>query len=139
MKPCDKEGRDDTNFLEETLGCLGKCKKTPKDVRWVGSRDGKYVINWAEFEVLADTCYDNGFGSQEVADDLVVVGNGWWLERSEYDGAEGWRFKKTPRRRKVMMIYDTITVEQHNKKYDDIAVGWQSLSSLNRPDVYGDD
>ena len=68
-----------TNLLKETLEVLEKYGKSPKDVRWVGSRDGRYAITWEEFEKIADIEYDNSFGAQEVAMDLVVVGDDWWL------------------------------------------------------------
>ena len=28
--------------------------------------------------------------------DLLIVGDDWWLERHEYDGAEWWEFKTLP-------------------------------------------
>lgn len=43
------------------------------------------------------TTYDSGYGKSEVAEDLVIVGDGWWLERNEYDGAEWWEYKETPK------------------------------------------
>ena len=30
------------------------------------------------------------------ATDLVLVGDGWWIERCEYDGSEWWEFKTIP-------------------------------------------
>ena len=30
----------------------------------------------------------------EVAEDLVVVGDNWWIERHEYDGNEWWEYKE---------------------------------------------
>lgn len=83
-----------TNLLQETIAAL----RHPEDqVLWVGSSDGKYAISWDDFaKIAADTEYDAGYGGAEIAIDLVVVGNGWWLERGEYDGSEWWEFKKQP-------------------------------------------
>ena len=53
-------------------------------------------LSWKEFEALANVEYDESYGAQEVADDLLVVGDDWWLERHEYDGSEWWEFKKIP-------------------------------------------
>lgn len=84
------------NLLKETLQDLEYQNKTPSDVRWVGSHDGEYAISWEEFTAISNFTYDNGFGSTEIDLGLVVVGDDWWLERSEYDGLEGWEFKKLP-------------------------------------------
>jgi hypothetical protein len=86
----------DKNLLEETLEFLKENGKTSDDVRWVGSRDGKYAVSWTEFEKIANIMYDSGYGGPEVASDLVVVGDDWWLERHEYDGAEWWEIKAAP-------------------------------------------
>jgi hypothetical protein len=39
--------------------------------------------------------YDNGYGSQEVFG-VIVFTDGTWLERWEYDGAEGWAYRSCP-------------------------------------------
>jgi hypothetical protein len=84
------------NFLEETRNALKDNNLTTEDVLWIGSQSGKYSINWGEFEKIANFRYYDGYGSAEIALDLVVVGSDWWLERYEYDGSEQWVFKKMP-------------------------------------------
>lgn len=84
------------NLLEETLEILAKNNKTADDVLWVGSKDGKYAITWEQFTLNANIDYDNGYGGNEIRAELVVVGENWWLERGEYDGAEWWEFKILP-------------------------------------------
>ncbi len=84
------------NLLQETLDIISANGLTTSEVEWVGSKDGSLVISWKDFEVIADFEYDRGYGGTEIALDLVVVGNGWWLERHEYDGAEWWEFKTLP-------------------------------------------
>lgn len=93
-----------SNLLQETLDIMQAHDKSPDDVRWCGNRadkygsieDAEYSCSWNEFAVLADREYDEGHGGQEVADDLVIVGEDWWLERHEYDGSEWWEFKTLP-------------------------------------------
>ena len=87
-----------TNLLEETTRTLLALGKDPKaGVNWVGSNCGRFRSTWDDFVLLAgDFDYDQGFGSQHVPKDLVIVGSGWWLERHEYDGSEGWEFKSGP-------------------------------------------
>ena len=83
------------NLLNETKKKLEKNNKDWKDVKWVGCYDFQIPIKL--FKELADNEYDNGFGGQEVATDLLVVGDDWWLERHEYDGSEWWEYKETPK------------------------------------------
>ena len=84
------------NLLKETMYSLEEHNKTFEDVRWIGGDD--FTISVESFKVLADKEYDNGFGGAEVATDLKVVGDDWWLERGEYDGSEWWEFKTMPTR-----------------------------------------
>lgn len=83
------------NLLEETLSDLKENGKSPSDVRWVGSPSG-YALSWNNFTKIANIEYDDGFGGQEIATDLVIVGDDWWMERKEYDGSEKWSFKFLP-------------------------------------------
>jgi hypothetical protein len=81
------------NLLQETIDNLLAHEKNVYDVLWVGSKDGEHRCSWQHFAQLADREYDSGFGGTEVCLDLVVVGDGWWLERYEYDGSEWWAYK----------------------------------------------
>ncbi|NLP34788.1 MAG: hypothetical protein GX359_06265 [Clostridiales bacterium] len=83
-----------TNLLEETLEILRDNGKSFDDVVWIGSPDG-YIAKEL-FLKLADVCYNNSFGGQEIAEDLLIVGEDWWMERCEYDGSEWWEFKTMP-------------------------------------------
>ena len=97
------------NLLAETRAILAESGKTEADVRWVGvltpsralrrvDRDPSLPLGtWADFERLADIDYHNGYGGNEIASGLVIVGDDWWLERGEYDGSEWWEFKTLPR------------------------------------------
>jgi len=82
------------NLLRETIRELKDNKKKEKDVLWVGNKD--IYITWNEFKKIADIEYDAGYGGQEVATDLLIVGKDFWLERQEYDGSEWWEFKELP-------------------------------------------
>lgn len=83
------------NLKDCTLKILENCGKTVDDIKWVGCR--KYKIPLDKFWELADQYYQNGYGGTEVAEDLIVVGEDWWLERAEYDGSEWWEFKSLPK------------------------------------------
>lgn len=107
-------------IVNETIEALKENGKTPELVSWVGSKDGKYVMSWKAFEDKCDVKYDNDYGVQQVASDLVVVGRGWWLERYEYDGSEGWAFKTTPRKTHKLLKFSRVGVGQ-----------WNTLEELN--------
>ena len=91
------------NLFDETLKILRDNSKTPDDVLWVGLLDRDIACSdvtaigkttWEDFAANANFVYDNGFGSIEINDRLVIVGDTWWLERHEYDGSEWWEFKQ---------------------------------------------
>lgn len=84
------------NLLEETRDKLAEYGLGEEAVRWVGSSDGDYRCSWERFTKISDFNYKAGFGTQYIAEDLVVVGDTYWLERDEYDGAEGWALKRMP-------------------------------------------
>lgn len=83
-----------TNLKEETIDKLHRCGKETSDIVWIGCKDFKIPADL--FWKLADKSYDAGYGAPEVATDLIIVGDNWWLERSEYDGSEWWEFKTIP-------------------------------------------
>lgn len=79
------------NLLNETLDCLKVLEIDEKDV--YGAYDGKTLLNWNDFKKLAkDINYDNGYGSQEINQSLLVYTEKAILYRHEYDGAEGWKY-----------------------------------------------
>lgn len=115
-----------TKIFDETLDAIQSNGKTPNDVWWVGSHDGRYVISWDVFErQFSDVEYDSGYGGQEIASDLVVVGDNWWLSRSEYDGSECWRFETRPKVGTDTQTFSRIT--------DPDGACWASIEEMNRP------
>lgn len=104
------------NFLKETLDILAKHDLSWDDVLWVGCKD--YTIPKEFFLKEADRIYDNGFGGVEVGRNLLVVGENWWLERHEYDGAEWWEFKTLPRKPEIE--YTPYSIFEYNYWRDDL-------------------
>lgn len=85
-----------TNLWEETLRELATYGKTFKDVKYI--QGSNFGITKENFERVAkESKYYSGFGAAEVAEDLVVVGDNWWIERHEYDGNEWWEYKEKPK------------------------------------------
>lgn len=84
------------NLWKETLRELATYGKTFKDVKYIQGSD--FGITKENFEQVAKKSeYYSGFGTAKVAEDLVIVGDVWWLERHEYDGSEWWEYKETPK------------------------------------------
>ena len=115
-----------TNLLAETVQCILENNMTPKDVEWIGSLDGEYSMTWDEYEELANFEYDSGFGSQAIATDLVIVmKDGSWMERGEYDGSEWWechfpnKMKPKPNAKKITNLGGD-------------AIIWDTLKELNK-------
>ena len=81
------------NLWKETVAKLEKHGKTVADIKFVQTRKGR-IENFEELAKKID--YDDGYGGQQIEPSLVIVGDDWWLERAEYDGAEWFEFKKQP-------------------------------------------
>ena len=108
------------NLKLETIAILKENGKTVDDVAWVGTT--AFKIPTDSFWKLADRNYDDSYGSPEVATDLLVVGNGWWLERHEYDGAEWWEFKSFPVEPSETRTVDRVITPR---------IGWETLEEVN--------
>ena len=95
-----------TNLKDSTIRAITKHGKTLDDIKWVGCAAYKIPID--KFWGMADREFDAGYGGTEVAEDLVVVGDNWWLERGEYDGSEWWEYKEKPKEPEMLIIPETL-------------------------------
>lgn len=112
-----------TNLWEETTRILAAHGKTFENVEYVQGSD--FGITKENFEKVAKKSdYDSGFGAAKVAEDLVVVGDNWWLERHEYDGSEWWEFKEKPKQ--ISEIKEVIHLTGGM---------WDKLAELNKSTV----
>jgi hypothetical protein len=110
------------NLWIETNCDLEDHGKTFDDVLWIGCPDFK--ISKDDFKRLADVEYDSGYGAPEVAEDLLIVGDGWWMERGDYDGAEWWNWKEPPKEPEETRVVSTLVC-------GDLAIGWKTLRDLD--------
>ena len=84
------------NLWDETIHFIEEKGYTWNDV--IGVCGNAFSISKENFEEVAKkTDYDAGYGCQEIAIDLMIVGKDWWLERHDYDGSEWWEYKEYPR------------------------------------------
>jgi len=83
------------NLLEETIEYITQSGHTPDQIIFIGSEESGHQCTWDEFCVLANREYDNGYGLQKVAEDLVIVfKDKQKMWRGQYDGSEWWEFSK---------------------------------------------
>ena len=82
------------NLKSETIEFLARNGKTIDDIRFISLHGDGLDVD--EFLKLADREYNAGYGHNYVDLSLVIAGDDWWMERREYDGAEGWFFMTKP-------------------------------------------
>lgn len=79
------------NLWKETIKKLEDNGFTFDDVLSIYGND--FQITKENFEEVAKkTDYYSGYGGQEVACDLTILGNSFIMTRGEYDGSEWWEF-----------------------------------------------
>lgn len=117
------------NLLLETETILHNNGKTSQDVKWVGTKDLK--TTWENFKAFANVEYDDGYGSSQVAQDLMIVGDSWYLDRKEYDGSEWWEFNQVPKEPAEIIELKAVTIEQAENLGFDVSCGWESLKEIN--------
>lgn len=117
------------NLLDETREVLENNNKTINDINWAGNN--KFYFDVYEFLKIANVEYDDSYGAPEVAQDLLVVGDNWWLERHEYDGLEWWEYKKIPLKPNAKIELKALTVGQAKKLGFDVSIGWENLKRIN--------
>ena len=119
------------NLKEETLKVLHHNGKRRSDVKYVCGDD--FRISREQFWKLADTEYDP-YGAPEIATDLMLIGEDFWMERSEYEGSELWDFHTMPDTTGLPIRKITaLSVRQYNAihKPEYGKICWETLSELN--------
>ena len=124
------------NLKEATLEVLRNHGKRKEDVKYVCGED--FQISLEQFWELSDTEYDP-YGAPEIATDLTLIGEDFWMERGEYDGAEWWDFRTMPDTTGLPIREITaLSVRQYNAIWrpEYGKIGWETLSELNGEDTY---
>jgi hypothetical protein len=111
------------NFLQETIQAVIESGHTTEDVMFIGSRDGKYRLKYNEFAELANFDYDNGFGGQEIASDMIIYFyDKSYITRGEYDGSEWWEYNEP-------LDYSD---KDDYKSFKNMRGMWDSIHQLNK-------
>lgn len=91
--------------------------------------DSTGVIPLADFTRRAAVIdYDADYGVVYIDPSLKIVGGTWWLERANYDGLEGWVFRRKPEQPGVYATPGRLVAEH---PFDD--KGWQDEIELYDP------
>lgn len=86
---------DLTNLYDETISALSRNGHTLDNVERVNLYDT--AIELGEFVQFAKGFdYDCGYGREYVPPFFVVMNDGSWYTRAEYDGSEWWEFHRIP-------------------------------------------
>lgn len=111
------------NLWKETIETLEKWGYKWDDVKSVFGY--KFQITKENFERVAkETDYDEGYGAAKVAEDLMILLNdGAWMSREEYDGSEWWSVHKTPTPPAEVKEVKWLTTRE---------VGWDSLEECQK-------
>ena len=124
------------NLKEETLKGLHHNGKRGADVKYVCGDD--FRISREQFWKLADTEYNSFYGAPEIATDLTLIGDDFWMTRGEYDGSEWWDFHTMPDTTGMPIRKITaLSVRQYNATCNPGygKIGWETLSELNGEDA----
>ena len=110
-----------TNLYDETVTILESHGKTIADIEYIGSSETKINTNKA-LELMKKTNYDSGYGSQKIAENLMIKGNGFIMTRGEYDGSEWWDYMQTD---------PSLPQVDTDVKSFEANIGWESLEEIN--------
>jgi len=129
-------------MVEEIEYNLAANCKNPEDIEWIGSKDGKFSVTWDEFMKLPQTAYVPNYTGP--ACDLVVVGDGWWMELDAVDDEYYvfWSYREVPQRlSKSEQLFSVVSelpqvcVEDINKVHNHY-IPQESYASLNPQSLF---
>ena len=104
------------NLYNEIMEKLTKYDYTVSDILAITCEE--FNIGLENFlDVAKKTDYDTGFGSTEIAEDLkILMKDGSWFERREYDGAEWFEHVVPPKPHRVWKYIFRLKSSCYNTK-----------------------
>jgi len=100
------------NLLAETIDNLKMYYHDESQVLWVGSYDGRLCVSWEEFKEIAASVSKTSFGTDQIAEDIVIVGENWWLERHHDGSFSWWVHRQVPKKTRKHKSFRLILHEQ---------------------------
>ncbi len=81
------------NLLSETRKAITKSNHRIPQIIFIGSEESGHRMSWEQFYELSDQEYNNDYGHQEVATDLIIVfSDGSRLFRPSESGYSYWSY-----------------------------------------------
>ena len=112
------------NLLCETNLMLQAAGLDWRDVKSIQVRNRRISVE--RFKELANREYDSGYGTRMVDGSLVILLNdGRWMERDEYDGSEWWRLVSPPQ--VIESLSDSSISTLFDETCMDDSNGWTGL------------
>ena len=114
------------NLADEIIHIFNRYGYTREDIDWVGCEDFTVDTDWF-FALADDTMYDNGYGSPVVPTALLIVmKDGSWFDRREYDGSEWFELHRAPSKPAIEkdFVYGRLTPEPYNVWDADDHLSW---------------
>ena len=116
-------------LLETLLDCLKGHQKLFSDIQWIGCENFKIPLD--NFYRLASKIKDTR--CSDVAIDLLVVGNDFWVERTmDETGEEKWVFKSYPKKPQELYTLKTLTTSDLTEREQERAATDIRNSETNR-------
>lgn len=120
-------------LLETLKATLKEGEKNLDDIRWIGCKD--FSIPIENFLELAARIQDH-FGA-DIAIDLVVVGNDFWVERDSLHSGEIWVLRKSPIKPKIECSLKTLTAKDLTEEEERKAtIDLRNVDDEKRPYSY---
>jgi hypothetical protein len=111
------------NLLRETTAVINEFDHVSTEIVFIGSEGSGHSCTWEEFQTIANIEYDNGFGGQEIASDLIIVfSDGSRMYRNEYDGSECWAMVSAFKQPTVQLEITTVCSGR----------SWDTLANMNK-------
>lgn len=105
------------NFLQETKDVLERNNKTFKNIKNIYGNE--FQITLENFIDFADKDYDNGYGGQEMPEDIKILGDDFYMTRDEYDGSENWVYHTMPN--KITLPFKKIEQKEKRAMWEDMS------------------
>lgn len=108
------------NFGKETRNALNHYGFIIDDISWIGTRKFKVPID-EFFRRANNTAYDNGYGIVAIPLDLLIVmKDGSYFERREYDGSEWWQYIDVLKEPQITFNFKSTVILFNNNNTEDL-------------------
>ena len=108
------------NLYNEVIKKLTEYEYTVDDILTIVCE--KFNVSLENFlDVAKKTEYDNGFGAAQIAEDIkILMKDGSWFERREYDGAEWFEHVVPPTPHRVWKYIFRLKSSCYNTKVEEM-------------------